>query len=70
MTMVELEETNNPIYNKGAVDFANNLSSFKDAKIYLHSTSKDSDDLDTQHYVGTKTNYTPNDIEKNNCTQV
>ena len=56
--------SNFPIYNKGAVDFANNLSSFKDAKIFLHSTSKDSSNLDTQHYVGTKTNYTPNDIEK------
>mgnify|MGYP006237772129 FL=1 len=53
-----------PIYSKGAVDFANNISDFKDAKIYLHSTSKDTSGLDTQHYVGTKTNYTPNDIEK------
>ena len=55
---------NFPIYSKGAVDFANSLSDFKDAKIYLHSTSKDTNGLDTQHYVGTNTNYTPNDIEK------
>lgn len=53
-----------PIYNKAPVDFANNLSSFNDAKIYMHSTSKDSSGFDTQHYKGTNTNYTPNDIQK------
>ena len=57
-------ESDFPIYNKAPVDFANNLSDFKDAKIYMHSTSKDTNDLDTQHYVGTDTNYTPNDIIK------
>ena len=57
-------ENDFPIYNKAPVDFANNLSDFKDAKIYMHSTSKDFNGLDTQHYVDTKTNYTPNDIIK------
>ena len=53
-----------PTYNKAPVDFANNLSSFNDAKIFMHGTSKDINGLDTQHYVGTDTNYTPNDIQK------
>ena len=66
-------ESDFPIYNKAPVDFANNLSDFKDAKIYMHSTSKDTNDLDTQHYVDIpvavnrvekQTNYTPNDIIK------
>ena len=56
--------SNFPIYNKGAVDFANKLSDFKDARVYMHSTSKDTNGLDTQHYIETSTNYTPNDIEK------
>ena len=59
---------------KQVVDFANNLSDFKDAKIFMHSTSKDNNNLDTQHYVaepiataagvGSRTSYTPNDIQK------
>ena len=53
-----------PIYNKAPVDFANKLSDFKDAKIYMHGTSKDTNGFDTQHYEGTSTNYTPNDIQK------
>ena len=61
---VSAGESDFPIYNKAPVDFANNLSSFNDAKIYMHSTSKDSSGFDTQHYKGTDTNYTPNDIQK------
>ena len=61
---VSAGESDFPIYNKAPVDFANNLSSFNDAKIYMHSTSKDSSGFDTQHYKGTNTNYTPNDIQK------
>ena len=57
-------KNNFPIYNKGAVDFANKLSDFKDAKIYMHGTSKDNKGLDTQHYFDKNTNYTPNDIQK------
>ena len=54
--------TDNPIYNDGAVDFANNLSDFKDAKIFMHGTSEDSAGTDTQHYGGA---YTPNKILNN-----
>ena len=57
-------ENDFPIYNKAPVDFANNLSDFNDARIFMHGTSKDNNNLDTQHYVDTKTNYTPNDIQK------
>ena len=57
-------KNNFPIYNKGAVDFANKLSDFKDAKIYMHGTSKDTNGFDTQHYFDKSTNYTPNDIQK------
>ena len=53
-----------PIYNKAPVDFANNLSDFNDARIFMHGTSKDTNGFDTQHYEGTDTNYTPNDIQK------
>ena len=67
-------ENDFPTYNKAPIDFANNLSDFKDAKIFMHSTSKDNNNLDTQHYVaepiataagvGSRTSYTPNDIQK------
>ena len=30
----------------------------------MHGTSKDTNGFDTQHYEGTDTNYTPNDIQK------
>lgn len=49
---------------KQPVDFANNLSDFNDARIFMHGTSKDTNGFDTQHYEGTDTNYTPNDIQK------
>ena len=62
---VSYGESDNPIYNDAPVDkFDNNLGDFKDAKIFMHSTSKDFDNLDTQHYVDTNTNFTPNDVSK------
>ncbi len=57
-------ESDFPIYNKAPVDFANNLGDFNDARIFMHGTSKDTNGFDTQHYEGTDTNYTPNDIQK------
>ena len=58
-------ESDNPIYNDAPIDeFDNNLGDFKDARIFMHSTSKDSSNLDTQHYVDSKTNFTPNDVSK------
>ena len=58
-------ESDSPIYNDAPIDeFDNNLGDFKDARIFMHSTSKDSDNLDTQHYVDSKTNFTPNDVSK------
>ena len=57
-------ENDFPIYNKAPVDFANNLSDFNDARIFMHGTSKDTNGFDTQHYIDSSTNYTPNDIQK------
>ena len=58
-------KSDNPIYNDAPIDeFDNNLGDFKDARIFMHSTSKDSSNLDTQHYVDSKTNFTPNDVSK------
>ena len=58
-------ESDSPIYNDAPIDeFDNNLGDFKDARIFMHSTSKDSSNLDTQHYVDSKTNFTPNDVSK------
>jgi len=57
-------ENDFPIYNKAPVDFANNLSDFNDARIFMHGTSKDTNGFDTQHYIHSSTNYTPNDIQK------
>jgi hypothetical protein len=58
------DESDNPIYNRAPVDeFENDMGNFKDARIFLTSTSK-TGEFDAQHYFDTDARLTPNDIHK------
>ena len=58
------DENDNPIYNRAPVDeFLNDMGNFKDARIFLHSTSK-TGEFDGQNYFDTDARLTPNDVHK------
>lgn len=58
------DEKDNPIYNRAPVDeFENDMGNFKDARIFLHSTSK-TGEFDAQNYFDKDAGLTPNDIHK------
>ena len=59
------KSNDNPIYSASFVDDGGNtIGDFKDARIFLHSVSKNSSDKNTEHYDDTNAIYEPNKLGK------